>query len=58
MHSAQIVPLAALLKKLPPGCRAGDNAYPFIGGFRMWETEQTKPAYGRRSELWLLTFDF
>jgi polyphosphate glucokinase len=25
------------LKKLPPGCRAGDNANAFIGGFRVWE---------------------
>lgn len=25
------------LKKLPPGCRAGDNANAFPGGFRMWE---------------------
>jgi polyphosphate glucokinase len=24
------------LKKLPRGCRAGDNAHAFIGGFRMW----------------------
>ena len=24
------------LKKLPPGCRASDNAHAFIGGFRMW----------------------
>jgi polyphosphate glucokinase len=26
-----------LLEKLPPGCRAGDNANAFIGGFRLWE---------------------
>ena len=26
-----------LLKKLPEGCRAGDNANAFIGGFRLWE---------------------
>jgi polyphosphate glucokinase len=26
------------LKKLPKGCRAGDNAYAFIGGFRMWDS--------------------
>jgi polyphosphate glucokinase len=32
------------LKKLPPGCRTGNNAYAFIGGFRMWETGKTKPA--------------
>jgi polyphosphate glucokinase len=25
------------LKELPPGCRAGDNANAFVGGFRMWE---------------------
>ena len=24
------------LRKLPKGCRAGNNAYAFIGGFRMW----------------------
>jgi polyphosphate glucokinase len=25
------------LKHLPPGCRAGDNANAFLGGFRLWE---------------------
>ncbi len=25
------------LKKLPPGCRAGDNTNAFRGGFRLWE---------------------
>lgn len=25
------------LKKLPKGCRLGNNAYAFIGGYRMWE---------------------
>jgi polyphosphate glucokinase len=30
---------AKKLKKLPPGCRAGDNANAFIGGFRLWEIE-------------------
>ncbi len=25
------------LEELPPGCRAGDNANAFLGGFRMWE---------------------
>jgi polyphosphate glucokinase len=24
------------LEKLPPGCRAGDNANAFLGGFRLW----------------------
>lgn len=28
------------LKKLPPRCRLGSNAFAFIGGFRMWETGQ------------------
>lgn len=34
------------LKKLPPGCRAGDNSNAFLGGFRLWENapgrKQTK----------------
>lgn len=25
------------LKELPPGCRAGENAHAFLGGFRLWE---------------------
>ena len=25
------------LKKLPPGCRAGDNQNAFLGGFRLWK---------------------
>jgi polyphosphate glucokinase len=28
-----------LLEELPPGCRAGDNANAFLGGFRAWEAE-------------------
>jgi predicted NBD/HSP70 family sugar kinase len=28
---------AKLLKELPPGCRLGDNANAFTGGFRLWE---------------------
>jgi polyphosphate glucokinase len=31
------------LKRMPPGCRAGDNANAFVGGFRLWEKEQQKP---------------
>jgi polyphosphate glucokinase len=27
------------LKELPPGCRAGDNANSFVGGFRLWEED-------------------
>ena len=30
------------LKDLPPGCRAGDNANAFVGGFRLWDKEQLK----------------
>jgi predicted NBD/HSP70 family sugar kinase len=36
------------LNKLPPGCRMGNNAYAFTGGFRMWESGKTKSAHGRR----------
>jgi polyphosphate glucokinase len=28
------------LNDLPKGCRAGDNANAFLGGFRLWEDEQ------------------
>jgi predicted NBD/HSP70 family sugar kinase len=31
---------AKQLKKLPPHCRAGDNANAFLGGFRLWDNEQ------------------
>ena len=34
------------LKKLPLGCRAGDNANAFVGGFRVWE----KTDRGNRSK--------
>jgi len=27
------------LKELPAGCRAGDNANAFIGGFRLWDAD-------------------
>jgi polyphosphate glucokinase len=27
------------LKELPPGCRVGDNANAFVGGFRLWEAD-------------------
>jgi polyphosphate glucokinase len=46
------------LKELPPGCRAGDNANAFLGGFRLWERtghgsraakqRGTHKAFGRR----------
>jgi polyphosphate glucokinase len=30
------------LETLPPGCRAGDNANAFVGGFRLWERAPVK----------------
>ena len=30
------------LKKLPPGCRRGNNANAFTGGFRLWENKKGK----------------
>ncbi len=33
-----------LLKKLPEGCRAGDNANAFAGGFRLWADALPAPA--------------
>jgi predicted NBD/HSP70 family sugar kinase len=37
---------AKKLKDLPAGCRAGDNANAFIGGFRMWkENSDRKSSY-------------
>jgi glucose-6-phosphate isomerase len=32
------------LETLPPGCRAGDNADAFLGGFRMWEVTDDGPS--------------
>jgi polyphosphate glucokinase len=32
------------LKDMPPGCRAGDNADAFLGGFRLWEKADTGTA--------------
>ena len=29
---------ARLLKKFPPGCRLGNNANAFLGGYRLWRT--------------------
>jgi polyphosphate glucokinase len=34
------------LKTLPEGCRAGDNANAFLGGFRLWEGAPRRPAAG------------
>jgi polyphosphate glucokinase len=34
---------AKKLDPLPPGTRLGDNAFAFLGGFRLWEREGDKP---------------
>ena len=34
------------LKELPPGCRAGDNANAFLGGFRLWEEAAEASNFG------------
>jgi glucose-6-phosphate isomerase len=42
---------AKKLREIPPGCRLGDNAHAFLGGFRLWGEEgtpgQTKRTAGR-----------
>jgi polyphosphate glucokinase len=35
------------LKDLPPGCRAGDNANAFKGGFRLWEKNPVRKTAGK-----------
>ena len=40
---------AKLLKTLPPGCRRGDNADAFAGGFRLWQTGNRAPVARRRT---------
>jgi polyphosphate glucokinase len=35
-------------KKLPAGCRHGDNANAFVGGVRMWERASPKKKAGSR----------
>jgi polyphosphate glucokinase len=37
-----------LLKRLPQGCRLGNNANAFVGGLRIWELYKGKPARPRR----------
>jgi len=38
------------LKALPKGCRAGDNANAFKGGFRMWEGPLTEKSARSRKQ--------
>jgi len=35
------------LKELPPGCRAGDNANAFLGGFRLWQPRGPSETFPR-----------
>lgn len=38
------------LKKLPPGCRAGENANAFLGGFRLWENSGESRSNGSKTQ--------
>jgi polyphosphate glucokinase len=38
------------LAELPQGCRAGDNANAFLGGFRLWENAAEKCCLGAQRE--------
>jgi len=38
------------LKKLPPNCRAGDNANAFRGGFRLWDVEVGTHTHAQRAK--------
>ena len=38
------------LKELPPGCRAGDNANAFVGGFRLWKKSPAAKSPHRRQQ--------
>ena len=40
------------LRRLPPGCRVGDNANAFVGGFRLWQkTKRHNLSTSRRDRL-------
>src|SRR5437762_14102316 len=38
------------LKELPAGCRPGDNANAFLGGFRLWTESSAKIRRRQKSE--------
>jgi len=38
------------LKKLPPGCRAGDNDNAFKGGFRLWDNTRSGLSSNKRNK--------
>lgn len=39
------------LRKLPPGCRAGNNANAFAGGFRIWEKNNRRNRSGSKGAI-------
>jgi polyphosphate glucokinase len=41
---------AKKLKTVPDGCRVGDNAHAFIGGFRLWESPATRRSPAVRAQ--------
>jgi polyphosphate glucokinase len=42
---------AKKLTRLPKGCRAGDNAHAFLGGFRLWEGRAAPDPQKRKTKL-------
>ena len=38
------------LEKMPPLCRAGENANAFLGGFRLWEEADREPASNQKHD--------
>ena len=40
---------AKKLKKVPPGCRIGNNADAFLGGSRLWQDMTSRRQSGQRS---------
>src|SRR5262245_17644201 len=38
-----------ILKKLPEGCRGGDNVNAFLGGFRLWEADHLPRAIPKKT---------
>lgn len=49
---------AKKLKEIPPGCRLGDNANAFTGGFRLWEKEgNTRPVHSQYEKFKLPCFE-
>jgi polyphosphate glucokinase len=45
---------AKKLNKLPPGCRRGDNANAFLGGFRLWDEASPRRRQSGAKSRWSL----